>query len=384
MSQHISRFLRFFPGFKTFAYSGERFKIQEDNYKRKASSLLHDLLDDWVNADPASLLPAEIVKLMGMVLREPLPGLPYPQNLTGWRDNQFVLDELLASEKNRNAFANYLHPLLKKAATAEEIDTELTSLLEWLNQSGASPAITKNFPSLILFFWNPRRFIFIKPRIFDRLLQEIGEQPLGQGKRLTASEYNRVLKVMLNFGNRISTLQPRDMIDLQSFYYVVMSYGDKELPDYTVEDTPAELKDLEEAKDSYAGLDKTEKETVISSRIGQGLFRANVIQCWQGCAVTDCKNFDVLIASHIKPWKDCSNKERLDTNNGLLLIPNLDKLFDKGLITFQGNGKIQISSKLTTDDLKSLNVTPHLQIRRIPSQSQKGYLDFHRENIFDP
>jgi 5-methylcytosine-specific restriction protein A len=73
------------------------------------------------------------------------------------------------------------------------------------------------------------------------------------------------------------------------------------------------INDLEEYKMSYSGLSETERETVVQSRVGQGRFRNNLINYWKGCAVTGCKIISLLRASHIKPWRDCNNEERLDT-----------------------------------------------------------------------
>ncbi|WP_345870267.1 HNH endonuclease signature motif containing protein [Shewanella algae] len=82
----------------------------------------------------------------------------------------------------------------------------------------------------------------------------------------------------------------------------------------------------------------TERETLVSARVGQGKFRQNVIRVWQNgerCAVNLVNIKEVLIASHIVPWSKCKdNKERLDGANGILLCSHIDKLFDSHLITF--------------------------------------------------
>ena len=75
---------------------------------------------------------------------------------------------------------------------------------------------------------------------------------------------------------------------------------------------------------------ETEKEAIIRARIGQGLFRNRLLSYWAGCSITGCKLTNILIASHIKPWRYSNNPERLDVFNGLLLTPNYDKLFDLG------------------------------------------------------
>jgi len=80
------------------------------------------------------------------------------------------------------------------------------------------------------------------------------------------------------------------------------------------------------------GIDIT-KQTEIETRLGQGRYRIQLIDIWRKCSVTEFDRLDLLIASHIKPWKVSSEKERIDPFNGLLLTPNLDKLFDLGRST---------------------------------------------------
>ena len=94
----------------------------------------------------------------------------------------------------------------------------------------------------------------------------------------------------------------------------------------------------------------TEKDSIVKSRIGQGIFRKGLIEYWHGCAISQCPLTWMLIASHIKPWRDADNQERLDPYNGLLLLPNYDKLFDLGYISFNSKGKIMYSRLLDKFD----------------------------------
>lgn len=87
------------------------------------------------------------------------------------------------------------------------------------------------------------------------------------------------------------------------------------------------IDDLRDHQKDYNHLSETEKDSIIKARIGQGIFRQQLIQLWGGCSVTGFKNEKFLKASHIKPWRDSSNQERLDKYNGLLLVPNLDRSF---------------------------------------------------------
>lgn len=86
---------------------------------------------------------------------------------------------------------------------------------------------------------------------------------------------------------------------------------------------------------NLSAIEQTTKEQIIESRIGQGEFRKKLINKWnKKCSISNCELLEILIASHIKPWKFSNNLERLDENNGLLLSPTYDKLFDKGFISF--------------------------------------------------
>jgi hypothetical protein len=125
-------------------------------------------------------------------------------------------------------------------------------------------------------------------------------------------------------------------------------------------------------------LDVTEKNILTRARLGQGIYRKNLISYWGGCAVTGIKNQRLLIASHIKPWAISSNEERLDTFNGLLLSPNLDKVFDLGYISFDAGGKIIISKELERPD--ALGITSVMRISLVAQHH--SYLEHHRDSIF--
>lgn len=84
--------------------------------------------------------------------------------------------------------------------------------------------------------------------------------------------------------------------------------------------------------------DKTERDVLAKARIGQGKFRSDLVANWRKgevCALTGLAVPELLIASHIKPWRESSNEERLDPMNGLLLAAHADKLFDRYLLSFE-------------------------------------------------
>lgn len=140
------------------------------------------------------------------------------------------------------------------------------------------------------------------------------------------------------------------------------------------------LKEIEVFREISRELTDTERESIIQSRIGQGVFRSGLISYWRRCAVTGCNSPDLLRASHIKPWRDSDNAERLDVYNGLLLIPNLDNVFDKGYISFDDDGKIIINDRLSDRDRDKLGIHSGMRLRKIEQRHIK-YLDYHRREI---
>lgn len=125
-------------------------------------------------------------------------------------------------------------------------------------------------------------------------------------------------------------------------------------------------------------LSATEKQVLMNARLGQGRFREHLLQQWQGCAVTGYPMPAMLVASHIKPWRAANNLERLDPNNGLLLLANLDKAFDKGFISFERSGLIIVSSTLEQPDVLGIHRKMTLQVR----DQHLPYLAYHRERVF--
>ena len=141
------------------------------------------------------------------------------------------------------------------------------------------------------------------------------------------------------------------------------------------------LEEIENYSSSYEGLQETERQAVIQSRIGQGKFRADLVEYWGECAVTGCQKMEILRASHIKPWSKANNQERLDVYNGLLLVPNLDSAFDAGYISFTDNGHILISRFLNQGDQCKLGIHSELCICRLDKKHFR-YLQYHREYKF--
>ena len=135
--------------------------------------------------------------------------------------------------------------------------------------------------------------------------------------------------------------------------------------------------------ENYANLQETERSAIVKSRIGQGLFRKELIKKYNSsCVVTGINEKKLLVASHVKPWAVCTNAERLSVENGLLLSPTFDKLFDCGLISFSDTGKILISSQLSKDVVSKLHISTADTFNLKASTELKQNLEYHRDVVF--
>ena len=143
----------------------------------------------------------------------------------------------------------------------------------------------------------------------------------------------------------------------------------------------SDIDELEECLVSETNSAKrTEIETLIKARQGQGRFRQKLLKLYPICPLTDLDIQSLLIASHIKPWSVCNNNERLDPFNGLMLAPNIDRLFDKGLITFDPDGTIKISPKIDPENQERLGISRDMKLK-IEPESEK-YFEYHRNHVF--
>ena len=127
-------------------------------------------------------------------------------------------------------------------------------------------------------------------------------------------------------------------------------------------------------------LSDTEKETLIRARRGQGEFREGVKSLYDHCIVTGIKDLSLLIASHILPWKESDNNQRLDKYNGLLLSPHIDKLFDRHLISFNNDGSIYVKK----ENIKNVLVIWGINISKKYIKfydKTKEYLKEHRKKV---
>lgn len=126
-------------------------------------------------------------------------------------------------------------------------------------------------------------------------------------------------------------------------------------------------------------LQGEEREALIKVRVNQSAFRKLLMRRYTHCCLCDVDDESLLVASHIKPWAKSNHAEKVDVNNGLLLCPNHDKLFDRGYISFDNGGHIVISDELSENSAISMNIKNDMQIEL--SNDNIKYMEYHRNNV---
>ncbi len=269
------------------------------------------------------------------------------------------------------------HPLYEAKESPEKLKATEQCLF-WLYHN---PNANDSFGSLmnifgkkyaliayLFFVKDSSKYLPIAPSYLDRAFELLGAE-FKTSKRCSWENYSLYIDLISNLKQMLTEVLSTEVTLLDAHSFAWMLSAQMESQD--------KLADVKE----YLSLSSTERESIIKSRIGQGQFRKSLITYWSSCAVTQCKEPKLLIASHIKPWAKSEVTERLSLYNGLLLSPNLDACFDSGFISFDDSGAIMLSSALNQKDMKALNIHSGMKLSSIESEHKK-YLIYHRENVF--
>lgn len=148
------------------------------------------------------------------------------------------------------------------------------------------------------------------------------------------------------------------------------------------DDIDAWEKKIETVVQNDTALPETDRLAIVRARRGQGLFRERVATIEKRCRITGVENPAHLVASHCKPWRDASNEERLDGENGLLLTPSIDHLFDRGFIGFEADGRLIISPVAHRPSLRRMGINTDVSVTVGGfTLRQRRYLEFHRDAV---
>lgn len=144
--------------------------------------------------------------------------------------------------------------------------------------------------------------------------------------------------------------------------------------------TPLDINHKETIDNSSDDTLPSEKQYLQKVRTTQGKFRESLLKKAPFCKICGMDISDLLVASHIKPWKDSDDKERIDFYNGLLLCPAHNAAFDGGYISFDENGTIVISNLLNKENKELLQLNENVRIQL--ESRHLFYMDWHIKEVF--
>jgi len=343
------------------SFPSNRYTEENEGYKDVIYEIARKKLNYW-NWKIADIDSGEIFKAVYSAVK-----LENNQNnLVNWR----IIDKFQELEKNNilNEYEKALFDFYHGLITDEE------SFNAFLNYFG------KNYSLLAYLFFikDKAQYLPIGTSYFDVAFKKLGVQNFKTSKKCAWDNYSQYIGLINQVKDLLISKGIKDvsLLNAHSFVWIISEVEEK-LNELGISKSE-EFRKIQ----SYKELSAKDKETVIKARIGQGLFRNYLKDYWKKCSVSGCDNLNILIASHIKPWSECDIKEAIDPYNGLLLAPNLDKLFDLGLISFDDNGKILISSKLSPNNMMSLAVNNVMRLCKIDDK-HKRYIAYHRERVFN-
>lgn len=234
-------------------------------------------------------------------------------------------------------------------------------------------SVGANYSLIAYFFFikDKQRFMPISTKKFDKAFKLIGVDDFITTQHCNWENYQTYNLIIEETQSLLNQKIKGEvyLLDAHSFLWKIAQDLEKEIkPEY---------KEFQWREPEVSSV----KREVIQ-RQGQDIFRKKLLPYWKGkCSVTGFDYESILIASHIKPWKDSDDTEKFDVYNGLLLTPNLDKLFDRGLISFENDGELIVSPELNEDQKAKISLSRVIKVDLIQEEHSK-YLEYHRNNIF--
>lgn len=130
-----------------------------------------------------------------------------------------------------------------------------------------------------------------------------------------------------------------------------------------------------------ADIGPAQKLDLLKARHGQGVFRVNLELNEHSCRITGVLDRRHLRATHIKPWSECNDAQKLDGYNGLLMSPHVAHLFERGYISFADDGELLVSQELNPVVLDNWRIQLPLSVGEF-RPDQCYFLDYHRREVF--
>lgn len=297
---------------------------------------------------------------------------------------------------------DYYYPKFKYTPTNNELNEYLEN---WIIHYTVPNPYTKSIPNNLEPFSIHSRICqkLSETNIdlnWDDILIELFGFEIGNKDILKNSfKYSPVFNIIGNTigmkdGVGYDKLTPYIIVDINTnrenkeYFFDLFDLPNQEIP--TVDVTQNELTtdltieeiDLINQLQNSTEFTQTEKNQIIKARIGQGLFRRSLIEDCAYCPITLVNDVNLLIASHIKPWRNSNNNERINPKNGILLTPTFDKLFDRGIISFSNDRRLIVSNIISLENKQRLNLVDQTIYPMLPINGREEFLEFHRDEIF--
>lgn len=283
------------------------------------------------------------------------------------------IKKLYENQKNAHEIIDYLNDIIK------DLDVDIISK----NEKGVQAVI----PLICIKNDNPKDLIRCKQKTdSDEILiiirPEFSSKRTTDYKKFTFKSLDELKAFSIKFDSRIREKYEelcRDSVKKAKEKEKLLNAEPKQKENSeSIEEKYMRL--LAKLEHSFDETSQTEKDTSVKRRIGQSILRKELIAKKCECKICKMADEKFLIASHIKPWSESNDYERLDSNNAFLMCPNHDSLFDKGYITFDESGKIMISKRISDDNKILLNIHDDMKIEI--EEENKKYLEWHRNNLF--
>lgn len=283
-------------------------------------------------------------------------------------------------------------PIFKDQLDASSIDFKpdceqvLFDIYCGSNEERAFQAATKLFGAkypliaYLFFIKDDTRFLPVSPDKFDKLFQMMGIA-FKVSYKCSWENYGEFISIIRHVQKQLENADISDdeitLLDAHSFVWIMQYESYK---DWISEGKTriAEAEKIEEEVDTL-GVEGLTRKALVNQRINQSAFRKLLLRRYGSCCLCGVQNPELLTASHIKPWAESTPDERTDVNNGFLLCPNHDKLFDAGYISFDDDGTIILSETLSKNDEELLHVSSDMIIKL--TEKNRRYLEYHRVNI---
>lgn len=282
---------------------------------------------------------------------------------------------LLSTEGEDDVFLSSFEKIRQYGQEREKGDPNRSTMYQLLFVALACKKDSKAVSGIVTFFGDVTEFFLGK-----RLLQ-FTDDDIGQSFTAFKDLLAQLSDIMKNqWGWNI-----KDNMDIQCVLWQEFRNNRNKYKSYLYQNRTKQTRSKAIEKKYAQEIKKAHTETetlaIVKQRRGQNALRKELIEKNKGqCVLTHIKTLELLRVSHIKPWSNSNNDERLDPKNCLVLSGLWDLAFDSGLITFDEGGKLLYSEKLKKDKIASRH--PVINSRIILDAEQCHYMKWHREHIF--